>query len=60
MKRLDSVENGQVSLEIGECDCGYHFGVDATYLDQVGDFAFSCPSCGKVIDTRILFPEDPL
>ena len=59
MKRLDGIENGTVSLEVGECDCGYHFGVDATYLLQVGDFRFPCPSCKTIIDTAVFFPEDP-
>lgn len=59
MKRLDSVEVGKVQLEVGECDCGYHFGIDATFLDQVDDFKFNCPSCGREIDTAALFPEDP-
>lgn len=58
MKRLDSVETETVVLEVGECDCGYHFGVDATFLVDVGDFKFACPSCGKEIDTATLFPED--
>ena len=58
MKRLFGLEREDVELEIGECDCGYHFGVDATYLEQVKDFKFRCPACGRVIDTRILFVED--
>lgn len=58
MKRLNSVETEQVQLEVGECDCGYHFGVDATFLDQQGDFRFDCPSCGTPIDTAQVFPED--
>lgn len=37
MKRLKSVENDQVQLEVMECDCGFHLGIDATYLVQVGD-----------------------
>jgi hypothetical protein len=57
MKRLDSVENDQVELEVVECDCGFHLGVDATYLIQVGDFKLACPSCGAIIDTQIVFPE---
>jgi len=48
----------QVELEIVECDCGYHMGIDATYLDQVGDFATFCPSCRTVINTAELCPED--
>ena len=58
MKRLKSVDNEQGQLEMGECDCGYHFGVDATYLDQVEDFKFPCPSCKAEIDTAVYFPED--
>lgn len=57
MKRLSSVENDQVQLEIMQCDCGFHLGVDATYLDQVGDFVIECPSCHAKIDTAIVFPE---
>ena len=56
MKRLDSVETGKVQLEVVECDCGYHMGVDATYLDQVGDFVTECPSCGAVINTAVVLP----
>lgn len=61
MKRLRSVETDKVQLEVGECDCGYHFGVDATYLTGVidSDFTFNCPNCGAEIDTSKLFPEDP-
>jgi hypothetical protein len=28
MKRLKSVETEQYSLEVIECDCGYHMGID--------------------------------
>ena len=45
------------TLCIGECECGYHFGVDFTYLDQVEDFMFPCPKCGKIIDTAQVFVE---
>ncbi|HUW47215.1 MAG TPA: hypothetical protein VMW36_00530 [Patescibacteria group bacterium] len=57
MKRLESVENEQVQLEVGECSCGYHFGVDSTFLEQVKDFAFACPSCKTVINTWELFTD---
>ena len=60
MKRLPSMESEEAQLEVGECDCGYHFGVDATYLEQVGDFTLTCPACGKKIDTSVLFPEEPI
>jgi len=57
MKRLDGVENDQVELEVVECDCGFHLGVDATFIDQVRDVVIECPSCGTLIDTKIVFPE---
>ena len=38
------------TLLIGECECGYHFGIDFTFVDQVDDFTFPCPKCGKMID----------
>ena len=57
MKRLASVENDEVQLEVGACVCGYHFGVDATFLDQVGDFSFECPSCTRIIHTEVVFPK---
>jgi hypothetical protein len=57
MKRLESVETDKVQLEVIECDCGFHLGIDATYLDQVGDFVISCPSCSEMIDTAEVCPE---
>ncbi len=56
-KRLPSIETDTVSLEVGECECGYHFGVDVTYLDQVGDLLLVCPNCRLEIDTAKLFPD---
>ena len=57
MKRLDSIETDIAQLEVGECNCGYHFTVDATFLEQVGDFTFKCPSCGIEINTSTIFAE---
>ena len=57
MKRLKSIENDQVQMEVVECDCGYHMGIDATYLHQVEDFKINCPACAAVIDTAIILPE---
>jgi hypothetical protein len=54
MKRLNSVETEQYQLEVVECDCGYHMGIDATYLDQVGDVLIECPSCGMSFDTSVV------
>jgi hypothetical protein len=57
-KRLPSVETDIVQLEVGECECGFHFGFDATFLTQVGDTEFQCPSCGLTIRTADVFTED--
>ncbi len=57
MKRLASVENDEVQLEVIECDCGYHMGIDATYLDQVGDLNIQCPACKRIINTKEVCPE---
>jgi hypothetical protein len=58
MKRLNSIENDQVQLEVIECDCGFHIGLDATFIDQVQDFKINCPSCKAIIDTAIILTED--
>ena len=35
------------TLEVYECECGFHLGIDATYLEQVKDTVeMECPSCG--------------
>ena len=57
MKRLPSIETDKVQLEVVECDCGFHLGLDATFLDQVEDFKIKCPSCKTVIDTKKVLPE---
>ena len=58
MKRLDSVETEKIQLEIIECDCGFHIGLDATYLIQVGDFIIECPACSTQIYTKEVCPEN--
>jgi hypothetical protein len=57
MKRLRSVETEQYALEVVQCDCGFHLGVDASFLDQVDDFEIRCPNCQTVIRTKEVFPE---
>ena len=57
MKRLRDDEKEKANLDVIECDCGYHMGVDGTFLDQVGDFKTECPSCKRGIDTALIFPE---
>jgi len=58
MKRLNSVETEEYQLEVVECDCGFHIGLDCSYLEQVGDILIRCPSCGKMIDTEEIIPDD--
>jgi hypothetical protein len=57
MKRLKSIETEEYSLEVIECECGMHIGVDATYLLQVGDLFIYCPNCQLTIDTKEVIPE---
>lgn len=57
MKRLKSVETDEYQLEVVQCDCGYHIGIDATFIDQVGDFTITCPSCGAIESTATVCPE---
>jgi len=54
MKRLKDIETDEVSLEVYQCDCGFHVGLDATYTDQVGPASVVCPSCGLRLDTAEL------
>lgn len=51
-KYIESVTTDKVELEIYECSCGFHLGIDATYIDQVDDCSFVCPSCGETISTE--------
>ena len=49
-KKIEEFESDKVQMEIYECECGYHMGVDATYLDQVGKIRTICPSCKLTLD----------
>jgi hypothetical protein len=46
-------DNGQavgVELTVLECKCGFHLGIDSTYIEQVGPITMECPSCGRKIE----------
>ena len=61
MKQLKSVENDQVALEVIECDCGFHLGIDATWLDQSPNskgFQINCPACDSIIPVDELTNPD--
>ena len=47
MKLIESIETDKASMEIYECLCGYHMGVDATYIDQVAPLHGECPACNR-------------
>jgi len=46
VKYIESLSGALCELEVVECGCGYHLGVDASYLEQVGSIETKCPSCG--------------
>jgi hypothetical protein len=52
MKFLGTISNDYVELEVIECDCGFHIGLDGTYLDQESHIRMECPCCGRLIDTE--------
>lgn len=47
---LESIEKERFSLDVHMCQCGFYFGVDCTFLDQVGNIKFVCPSCDRTIE----------
>ena len=66
MKRLESAmsSDGIAELEVIECDCGYHMGIDASFVSQVDDAFFErptvCPSCENIIPVRDLLEMEPM
>lgn len=52
------INQSKCELEIIECDCGFHLGLDATYLDQVSEIEIKCPSCDLLIDTNSIEYEN--
>jgi len=50
-KFIMDIDDEKYSMSIFQCECGFHLGLDFTYLDQCGDIQIKCPSCGEVFDT---------
>ena len=51
VKELESVETDIYQLCVFEClECGFHIGLDFSYLDQCGGITMDCPSCGHSIE----------
>ena len=52
IKYITDISTDKVSLEVYECECGFHIGVDATYLEQVSEqLKMKCPSCKRTMKT---------
>jgi len=66
MKRLERAVAmlAKTDMEVIECDCGYHMGIDGSFVTQVDDAFFEvdtrCPSCEKEIPVRELLEMEPL
>ena len=56
MRQLDSISTDIVELEVYECDCGFHIGLDGTFIEQIHGIQIACPSCGRIIDTDQINP----
>ena len=45
--KWEELHEDMVSMVYVECpSCGYHMGVDYSYLEQVGPVETLCPACG--------------
>lgn len=51
-KLIETVETDKCSLSVYECDCGFHLGIDTSYLEQMDEVKTLCPSCGAEIVTK--------
>lgn len=61
MKQLKSTETDQYCLEVIECNCGFHLGIDATWLEQSPNsegFELNCPACNSIIPVDELTKPD--
>ncbi len=52
MKELEEIETEKYHLIVIECNCGFHIGLDVTYLEQVDEIEVNCPNCNKIIKTE--------
>lgn len=48
---IGDVNTERFCLEVYECSCGFHIGLDASYLEQVSEITMSCPACSETIQT---------
>jgi hypothetical protein len=63
-RHLTGEEAGKVVLEIIECGCGFHLGIDSSWLDldESKGEKIECPSCGRDLHVEELTrpPEDEI
>ncbi len=54
MKQLKDIETEEYNMEVYECECGFHVGIDYSYLEQVGSVVIKCPneSCNNEITVK--------
>ena len=57
MPYVTDVDDVRFMLEVYECECGYHIGLDVSYADQVGEVTVECPSCKLPITSHIRMDE---
>ncbi len=53
MPYVTDVDDVRFMLEVYECECGYHIGLDVSYADQVGEVTVECPSCKLPITSHM-------
>jgi len=47
---IEAIKTDVCEIELYECECGLHIGIDSTYLEQVDESPdWKCYVCNKVI-----------
>ena len=59
VEEIESIETDKCQLSVVQCECGYHLGIDATFIDQVDGVITSCPSCGFTMIFGFKDDEEP-
>lgn len=52
MKYITDIDQFPFVLEVYECECGGHIGLDSTFLDQVDDIRMECPYCDTPVQIQ--------
>lgn len=51
IKYIGDCDVGRFQLYVYECPCGFHLGIDASYLEAVDDVVVPCPNCKEEFNT---------